>query len=89
MRYVIAYDITDDNRRKKLYDILMSYGAWKEYSVFEIKVDKTTMLELENKIKKLIEENEDKVRVYPMCKSCEKKIEDWGKSMDKPKNNIV
>lgn len=89
MRYVIAYDITDDKRRKKVHETLKSYGAWKEYSVFEVRLDDTTMLNLENKIKDIIDNDKDKVRIYPLCERCEKKIEDWGMDMPDVKKKVV
>jgi len=36
MHYVVAYDITNDKRRKKLSDLLETYGVRVNYSVFEI-----------------------------------------------------
>jgi len=89
MRYVVAYDISDDKRRKKVHETLKSYGAWKEYSVFEVRLDDTTMLNLENKIKDIIEDDEDKVRIYPLCERCEKKIDDWGKDIPDVKKKVV
>ena len=33
--YVIAYDIPDDKRRTKVHKILLGYGKWTQYSLFE------------------------------------------------------
>jgi len=88
MRYVIAYDISEDKKRNKVHKTLKSYGAWKEYSVFEVRLNDTKMLELKDKIKNIVE-NEDKVRIYPLCRSCEKKVEDWGKDIPDRKRRVI
>jgi len=41
MHYVVAYDITNDKRRKKLSDLLETYGVRVNYSVFEIELNET------------------------------------------------
>jgi CRISPR-associated protein Cas2 len=79
MRLAITYDISSDNTRNKVYEVLESYGAWKQLSVFEVDVTKTERLEMEEKIKEKIDEG-DKVRVYTICDRCEKRIEDLGDS---------
>src|SRR6266704_1247844 len=33
--YVVAYDIPDDRRRTKVHQILMGFGKWTQYSLFE------------------------------------------------------
>ena len=38
MRIVVTYDITKNKVRRKVFRILESYGAWKQYSVFELEI---------------------------------------------------
>ena len=33
--YVIAYDISDNRRRTKVHKILVGFGKWTQYSLFE------------------------------------------------------
>ena len=41
--YVIAYDIPDDRRRTKVHQILMGFGKWTQYSLFECFLSKTEL----------------------------------------------
>ncbi|MBV9707207.1 MAG: CRISPR-associated endonuclease Cas2, partial [Chloroflexi bacterium] len=33
--YVIAYDIPDDKRRTKIHKLLLGFGVWTQFSLFE------------------------------------------------------
>jgi len=70
MNYVIAYDIKDDKRRKKLVDILEGYGVRVNYSVFEFYLSKQELTEIVNEIKKIVNSKDDSVRIYRVCESC-------------------
>ncbi|RKZ32020.1 CRISPR-associated endonuclease Cas2 [bacterium] len=71
---VIAYDITDDKRRRKLAKFLEGYGDRVQYSVFEARLNKRQLMYVAGKIKRLIDEEEDSVRIYVLCNSCVEKI---------------
>jgi len=51
---VIAYDITDDKRRRKLAKFLEGYGDRVQYSVFEARLNKRQLMYVAGKIKRLI-----------------------------------
>lgn len=70
MNYLIAYDIKDDKKRKKVSDILEGYGYRVNYSVFECKTNKTKLKNLTNQIKKYLNTKQDSVRFYHICKNC-------------------
>ena len=88
MRLAVAYDISEDKIRNKVFEILESYGAWKQYSVFELEISKTQRLELEDKIEKEIEDD-DKVRIYELCDRCKDTIVELGNSEDNERSNVV
>ncbi len=64
MRYVIAYDIENDKRRKKVADILEGYGVRVNYSVFEVDLPQSKILKLLSEIKKVVSLKKDSVRFY-------------------------
>jgi len=72
MNYVVAYDISNDKRRKKLSDILEKYGRRVNYSVYEVELTKTKYKELLIQIqeKKLINKKYDSLRFYHICENC-------------------
>ena len=73
--YVIAYDISNDKRRNKIYDILCGFGKWTQFSLFEVWVTKKQMLILQQRLTKHIDQSEDSVRFYPMCGMCVSRVE--------------
>jgi CRISPR-associated protein Cas2 len=72
MNYVVAYDIANDKRRKKVSEHLDKYGMRVNYSVYEIKLNKTKLKTLlgELEAKKLINKEYDSIRFYHICENC-------------------
>ena len=70
MFVVITYDCTDDKRRLRLAKILLDYGYRVQYSVFEADLDRLLLEELCKRIKKVISQKEDSVRIYHICQTC-------------------
>jgi len=72
MKYVVTYDISNDKRRKKVSDILETYGVRVNYSVFEIELSqaKRETLLYEIQLKKLINNKYDSLRFYHLCENC-------------------
>ncbi len=71
--YTIAYDITDDKRRREVAKCLENYGSRVQYSVFEVLVSEEILKEIIEKLKRIINIREDSVRIYYICNSCLKK----------------
>ncbi len=72
-RYAIAYDIANNARRRKVANLLDSYGDRVQNSVFEMVVTKPMLEICLNRMKEFLDLNEDKVVVYFLCKVCESK----------------
>jgi len=72
-RYAIAYDISDNSRRRKVADLLDSLGDRVQNSVFELVVSRSMIDECLQRVKELLNEKEDKVAVYSLCRTCEAK----------------
>ena len=79
MFIAIAYDIVDDKRRNKVFKTLKNYGKRIQYSFFECDISEDNYLELKNKLKAKINEDEDSVKFYFLCASCHNKLESLGK----------
>ena len=77
--YLIVYDITDDRRRTKVAKYLESLGERVQYSVFEIFLTQKEFECLMNRMRKLIEQGEDSLRIYNLCEKCRKAIAIIGK----------
>ena len=80
MRYLVIYDITDDNLRALVAETLKDYGLQTiQYSAFigNLRRDKLNSLtvDLKNLIKDLVEN----VQIFPMCDTCFKGRREIGK----------
>ena len=89
MYVVISYDITDDKRRVNVHKALKDYGMWVQYSVFECRINKVQYLFLRHRLKHLINADEDNVRFYRLCASCQSKIERIGGEMPQEGVTVV
>lgn len=72
MYLLISYDIQDDRTRTKVAKILTDYGTRIQFSVFECDISNKQFEELKAKINELIDQENDRVRFYQICKSCQK-----------------
>ena len=88
MRLAVAYDISEDRIRTRVYKTLEKYGAWKQYSVFELEIDEVQRVEMEDEIKAQIDTG-DRVRIYQLCDRCVKNIKDLGEKSPERKSNVV
>ncbi len=76
--YVIAYDIPSDKRRRKVHDLLLGYGKWTQYSLFECFLTKKELVLLRSKLAPHLVAAEDSVRFYLLCATCVSKVETIG-----------
>lgn len=76
--YVIAYDIPDDKRRTKVHKLLLGFGKWTQYSLFECFLSRKELILLQAKLAEHLVAREDSVRFYPLCASCVSKVETIG-----------
>ena len=89
MLIIVAYDVADNRRLAKIAKIMEDYGTRVQYSVFEIYADGSIMHEIMRRVSSVLDEKEDSVRLYPLCKSCEKKTEVLGNPVYVPPQQDV
>lgn len=80
MRYVVIYDVSDDNLRALVAETLKDYGLQRiQYSGFmgDLRRDElnSLLVDLRNLIKDLVEN----VQVFPMCDNCLRGKKEVGK----------
>ena len=74
MPYIISYDIPDTQRRTKIAKILDDFGDRVQYSVFECLLDQDLVEKMIFKLEKVVNSDEDSIRIYALCRNCEKTI---------------
>lgn len=78
--YVIAYDISDDKRRTKIHKLLLGFGAWTQYSLFECFLSRKDLAVLRVRLAEHVIATEDSIRFSPLCADCVSKVETVGGS---------
>lgn len=81
MFLIITYDVTDDKRREKIATQLKNYGQRVQKSVFECYLEKEQLIELKEKLEKIMDFAEDNIRYYYLCKKDEKNIKFLGENI--------
>jgi CRISPR-associated protein Cas2 len=76
--YVVAYDIPDDRRRTRIHKILLGFGKWTQYSLFECFLTKKELVLLRSKLAEHLQSAQDSVRFYPLCANCLEAVETVG-----------
>ncbi|MEW6214073.1 MAG: CRISPR-associated endonuclease Cas2 [Nitrospirota bacterium] len=70
--YLICYDITEPRRLARVYKFIKGRGLHIQYSVFHCSLTWPNLMELKEKLNRLIDEEEDDIRIYPL--PCEEKV---------------
>lgn len=81
MLTVVSYDVPSDRRRTKLAELLKDFGHRVQLSVFECRLDEARLGRLRTGIERLIEVEEDSVRLYRVCGTCREKVEVLGRGV--------
>ncbi|MEU6026949.1 CRISPR-associated endonuclease Cas2 [Streptomyces tauricus] len=64
---LVSYDIADDDRRGEISDLPDAQGSRVQYSVFEVTLPtKKAVQQLRGTLRKLIDRDEDQIRIYPL-----------------------
>ena len=71
--HLIAYDVRDPKRLRKVAKILEGYGSRIQYSIFRVRVDRQTLEKLHWELNQVMEAVDD-LLVMPICKSCASKV---------------
>ncbi len=59
--YLVCYDICDDKRLRKVFQIIRGFGDHLQYSVFECQLTKTDLVRLRAELARVIHHKEDQV----------------------------
>ena len=90
MRLALAYDVSSDANRRRVYQTLQRYGAWRQYSVFEVEVSRTERVELEDELASHIEPADgDRIRIYRLCEACVDATTDIGQEPPEEQSNVL
>jgi len=72
--WMIAYDIVDDARRRRIADILENFGRRVQWSVFECQLGRNELDELRLLLQAEMDQEMDSIRWYPVCEWCRDRV---------------
>ena len=78
MLHLVAYDIASPNRLRKVAKVCELYGVRIEKSVFEADLDEDLFQSFWLELMDIIDEDEDGIVAYKICRSCVKETESMG-----------
>lgn len=77
--YIVAYDICDPKRLRKVATCCEDFGVRRQYSVFYARLSATDRVRLRSRLYELIDLEEDQVLFIPLCERCVSGIEALGR----------
>jgi CRISPR-associated protein Cas2 len=64
--YIVAYDVRDDRRWRKVFKLMRGYGDHLQYSVFRCELSDRERVELTEKLGRVIKHDADQVLLFPL-----------------------
>ena len=64
--YIVAYDITDDKRWRKVFRLMRGYGDHLQYSVFRCELSDRERIELMEKLADVVKHDTDQVLFFSL-----------------------
>lgn len=89
--YIVAYDIADRKRWRRVYKIMNGYGRWLQLSIFQCRLTTRRRAELAMRLQDAIRTGEDHVVIIDLgpADSVAPQIESLGKSLTPHRREAV
>ena len=81
--YLVAYDIADPKRLRKVAQTCEDFGVRRQYSVFACRLSATDLVRLKSRMYDIIDLKKDQVLFVPLCERCAGQIEALGRPVEK------
>lgn len=65
-RYLVSYDVANDRRRTKIFELLQGYGDHVQFSVFLADLTAPELVELRTRLRDWMNEREDQVLIVDL-----------------------
>ena len=83
-RYIATYDVSDDLQRGRIANVLQDYGYRIQYSVFEMNLQESELIEVQRRLGMLLSK-EDRLELIPIDMDHRRKRLRWmGSELDQP-----
>jgi CRISPR-associated protein Cas2 len=87
--YIVAYDISDPKRWRRVFKLMKGYGDWLQLSVFQCRLDRQRHAELIATLDGLIHHDEDHILIMDLghAERVEPSVTSLGKATFQPVEN--
>ncbi|KXB68626.1 MULTISPECIES: CRISPR-associated endonuclease Cas2 [Peptoniphilus] len=84
MQVLITYDVetvtpAGKKRLRQVAKVCLDYGQRVQNSVFELNIYPADLVEIKNKLEKIIDSKKDSIRIYNLGKNWERRVESLGR----------
>jgi CRISPR-associated protein Cas2 len=80
--YLVAYDICDPKRLRKVAQTCEDFGLRRQYSVFLCRLTATDLVRLKSRLYDVIDLKADQVFFQPLCNRCAAQLESLGRPVE-------
>jgi CRISPR-associated protein Cas2 len=80
--YLVAYDISDPKRLRKVARTCEDFGLRRQYSVFFCRLTPTNLVRLRSRLYDVIDLEDDQVIFIPLCRRCADLIGTLGRPIE-------
>jgi CRISPR-associated protein Cas2 len=82
--YFISYDIRCPKRWRQVYKLMRGYGEWVQLSVFQCRLDRISLLQMEANLAEEIDHDEDHVLIVDIGPAAQvvPKVKSLGKTFE-------
>jgi len=81
--YLVAYDICDPKRLRKVAQTCEDFGFRRQYSVFLCRLAAVDLVRLKSRLYDIVDLDKDQVLFIPLCNRCSEGIEALGRPVEK------
>lgn len=89
--YIVAYDIGDDRRWRRIFKLMKGYGRWLQLSVFQCRLTARRRADLGAAIDRLVKLEEDHVVVIDVgpAERVDLHVESFGKTFESVQRRAI
>ncbi len=89
--YIVAYDISEPKRWRRIYNVMKGYGHWLQLSVFQCRLAARRREELTTRLEGLIKPKEDHILIMDMgpADKVTPRVESLGRGYEAPERQAT
>ncbi len=89
--FIVAYDIADQRRWRRVFKAMHGFGEWLQLSVFQCRLSRRRRAELETRLRELVKSGEDHVLLIDVgpADKIELAMESIGKTFKKMERRAI